>query len=98
MNHDMQVRLAYLRRRALMRGHTFTKRTYRKARGYAIDALVRQLNERAAIEREQRRAARFGDSDAYSSLIRERTAAVNKALRHATAIVARARREKGMYQ
>lgn len=95
---DMELRIAYLRRLALMRGHTFTRRTYRKARKRAINALIAELNRHHTLTKEQAFAAWFGDTDSYSSLLREaerRTAATTK---HAMAIVARARREKGMYQ
>lgn len=99
MNHrDMELRIAYLRRLATMRGHTFTERTYRKARKRAISQLLGTLEWVYALEREQRAAARYGDTDAYSSLIREARNHAATAQRHATAIVARARREKGMYQ
>lgn len=99
MNHDMQIRIAYLRRRALMRGHTFTKRTYRKARKYALDRLIAAMNDHHGLLKQRIAAARYGIPPvAYDEVLANASRRSDDAFNHTKAIVNRARREKGMYR
>ncbi|MGO2188210.1 MAG: hypothetical protein ACTH4Y_08180 [Microbacterium gubbeenense] len=105
MVNDYKAREQYLRkvwldneRRARARTHRFTRRTYRRARRRAISTLIARLDWLHQLERSRNDAWYFGNVDAYEEVIPTVRGYAADAQREGLLIVARARREKGMWR
>ncbi|MGO2188886.1 MAG: hypothetical protein ACTH4Y_11660 [Microbacterium gubbeenense] len=76
----------------------FTRRTYRAARRRAINKLISHLDWLSQLERSRNFARYFGSVEGYDHLIAAVTANANAAERLGRLIVARGRREKGLWR
>ena len=84
-------------RRARAKGHRFTRRTYRRARTEAINELIDAHQNIKELIDNEKLAARYGTAADYPGLIRTANQHALQVQAHAERIVARGRREKGLW-